>query len=199
MPVFPGDAPPKITPLGDHRRGDQWVTSWLEFNSHTGTHVDAPLHLLEGGRTADALDLDVLIGRAYVADLQQVTRVITAADLEASAIPRETRRLLIKTRNGELWHQPGFQNDFVALGGEGAEWLVAREVQLVALDYLSADVLDATDAPAHSALLRAGVIIIEGVMLETVEPGSYQLICLPLKLMGADGAPVRAVLIQSMT
>lgn len=197
MPVFPGDAPPRVTPLGDHARGDRWVTSRLELNSHTGTHLDAPLHLIEGGATVDSLDLNVLIGPAYVLDLLSVEETITARELEGANLPRDARRVLLKTRNGALWREPGFQTDFVALSGAGARWLVSRGVQLVALDYLSADRYQASDAPAHHALLGAGVIIVEGVRLEVIEPGWYQLICLPLRLQGADGAPVRAVLVRA--
>lgn len=198
MHFWEGDPEPQITRLEDHERGDAWTTSHLNFSAHTGTHVDAPLHRIRGGKTVDALALQTLIGRAYVADLTDVVAGITASDLAARNIPPDVERLLLKTRNGELWARPGFQKDFVALRGDGARWLVERSIRLVAVDYLSVDVFAADAAPAHDVLLRQGVVIVEGVMLGNVTAGWYTLICLPILVQGADGAPARAVLVNEV-
>jgi arylformamidase len=196
MPCFPGDPEPQITRLQDHTRGDPWTTSHLNLCAHTGTHVDAPRHRIRGGGTVDTLELSTLLGPAYVADFAGVERVITERDLETAEIPRDAQRLLLKTRNGALWERRGFQTDFVALGKEAAEWVVAHGVRLVALDYLSADVYAAQEYPAHTVLLGAGIVIVEGIQLEKIEAGWYTLICLPLNVAGADGAPARAILIS---
>lgn len=196
MPYFPGDPAPQVTRLQDHERGDAWTTTHISFCAHLGTHVDAPLHRVRGGNTVDRLDLQALIGRAYVVDLPDVASEIRAEDLQACNIPLSAERLVLKTRNAALWRRDTFQIDFVALSESGAEWLVAHGIRLVALDYLSADVFTSQDFRAHDVLLQRGVVIVEGVMSDGVSEGWYTLICLPLRLQGADGAPARAVLIR---
>lgn len=196
MHYWPGDPVPEITRLEDHERGDAWSTTHLSFCAHIGTHIDAPLHRIRGGKTIDALELETLVGRAYVADLTGVTHAISAKDLQRAEIPIEAQRLLLKTRNGALWGREGFQKDFVGLSEDGAQWLVQHSIRLVGMDYLGADVFLTDAAPAHDVLLGSGVIIVEGLMLRDVAAGWYQLICLPIKLQGADGAPARAILID---
>lgn len=196
MHFWEGDPEPKITRLEDHERGDAWTTTHVSFAAHIGTHVDAPLHRVRGGNTVDRLDLETLIGPAYVVDMMQVSSAITAQALEGAEIPSDTKRLLFKTRNAALWEREGFQKDFVALSGDGAAWVVAHGIRLVGMDYLGADVYLTDEAPAHDVLLNAGVVIVEGMMLKHVAAGSYTLICLPIKLAGADGAPARAVLVS---
>jgi arylformamidase len=109
--------------------------------------------------------------------------------LRAAEIPRGAERVLLKTRNGELWSRRAFTRDFVRLDGSGARWLVDRGVRLIGIDYLSIG-----DQEAHRVLLGAGVVALEGVDLRAVEPGRYELLCLPLKVVGSDGAPARALL-----
>lgn len=196
MPYYPGDPAPQVTRLQDHERGDAWTITHISFCAHLGTHVDAPLHRVRGGNTVDCLDLQTLIGPAYVADLSGVASEIHAEDLEACNIPLSAERLVLKTRSAGLWQQDAFQSDFIALSESGAEWLVAHGIRLVALDYLSADVFTSQDFRAHDVLLQRGVVIVEGVMSGGVPEGWYTLICLPLRLQGADGAPARAVLIR---
>jgi arylformamidase len=144
----------------------------------------------------DALPLQTLVGQAYVADLTGVQVEIGAQDLDAREIPANVKRLMLKTRNGALWAREGFQKDFVALNETGAQWVVERGIRLVGMDYLGADLYTANGAPAHDVLLNAGVVIVEGLMLEKVEMGWYTLVCLPLKVQGADGAPARAILLD---
>lgn len=196
MHFWEGDPEPRISRLEDHERGDAWTTTHLSFAAHIGTHVDAPLHRLRGGNTVDALALETLVGRAYVADMTDVALEIGAHELAARGIPQDVKRLLFKTRNGALWGREGFQKDFVALNEQGAQWVVERGIQLVGMDYLGADIFLTDAAPAHDVLLKAGVVIVEGMLLKDVAAGWYTLICLPIKVQGADGAPARAILVD---
>jgi len=166
------------------------------MGAHTGTHVDAPYHFLGGeAPTVEKLPLKILSGRAYVLHLPEVDQ-ITAAVLQTAEIPPRTRRLLFKTRNSQYWvnRTPGFQRDFVAISADGAQYLVDRGVKLVGVDYLSVAPFQ-DSVPTHEILLKAGVVIVEGLNLADVSQGRYTLHCLPLKLVGADGAPARAILI----
>jgi arylformamidase len=195
MPVYPGEPTPVIEPLKQMERGDFCNVSRLTIATHTGTHIDAPLHFLPGATSVDRLPVDVLVGPALVVQMA-VAQEITAADLEAAAIPPGTERLLFKTRNSRLLDDDDFRRDFVYLTLDAARWLVERGVRLVAIDYLSVEQMDAQPNIVHQTLLRAGVIIVEGVDLREVAPGPYLLACLPLKIDGADGSPVRAVLVD---
>ncbi len=197
LPVYRGDPAANIVRVRDYAQGDGYALSRLDLGAHTGTHVDAPLHFIRGGKTADRLDLNVLIGDARVVDFTHVERTISARDLENANLPQGMERILFKTRNSALWAKPGFQEDFVALAADGAQWLVDRGVRLVGLDYLSVDVFGSADFAAHKILLGAGVVILESIALKDVGEGTYRLICLPLKLHDAEGAPARAVLIQA--
>jgi len=195
MPVYPGEPTPLLEPTKDIGRGDLYNISRLTITTHTGTHIDAPLHFLRGGTSVDQLPVNVLVGPALVVEMT-VEQEITAADLEAAAIPPGTERLLFKTRNSRLLDDAAFCRDFVYLTLDAAHWLVERRVRLVAIDYLSVEQMDAQPNIVHETLLRAGVVIVEGVDLRQVAPGPYFLACLPLKIEGADGSPVRAVLVE---
>jgi arylformamidase len=170
-------------------RGDSANVSRLELGVHTGTHVDAPLHFFDDGAAAEQLPLEPLLGPAFVADGLELDGPIDGAALECCALPAGVERVLLKTRNGRLWGRDDFTRDFIRLDGDGARWLVARRVRLIGIDYLSIG-----DQEAHRVLLDAGITAVEGLDLRSVEPGWYELICLPLKIVGADGAPARAVL-----
>lgn len=163
--------------------------SRLDFGVHTGTHVDAPVHFLDGAPGAESLPLEPLLGPAVVVDATSVERVLGELALRALGLPPNAERLLFKTRNSSLWASDEFTHDFVRLDGGGAAYLIERGVRLVGIDYLSIG-----DEEAHHALLEAGVVALEGLDLGTVEPGEYELLCLPLKIAGSDGAPARAVL-----
>ncbi|MDP2949205.1 MAG: cyclase family protein [Chloroflexota bacterium] len=195
MPVYPGEPQPIIQPLSQIARGDVANVSLLTLGSHTGTHIDAPCHFLADGQTVDKLALDALVGPALVVQAQ-AAQEITAADLESLAIPQTTERLLFKTRNSELWGKERFQTDFVSLAADAARWLVERGIRLVAIDYLSVERFGAEFFEVHETLLRAGIVVVEGVDLRRVSPGPYFLACLPLKIEGGDGAPARAVLVE---
>jgi arylformamidase len=194
MPSWPGDVPFEHAFTERIADGSDANVSRIATSVHIGTHVDAPLHFVDGGGAVEGLGLDVLIGPARVADLPGIP-TITAEDLAALAIPPGTRRLLLHTDNSALWDDmdAGFQEEFVALKPDAAQWVVEHGIELLGVDYLS--VQHYQDGPeTHQILLGAGVVIIEGLDLRAVSPGRYELICLPLKLAGAEGAPARAVL-----
>jgi len=195
MPVYPGEPGPELTPLARIAAGAPANVSHLAFGLHTGTHVDAPRHFLEGAAGVESLALDALCGPARVVAIDDPVSIQVDA-LERARLDG-VERVLFRTRNGALWEDGKFRTDFVFLAPEAAEWLVARGIRLVGIDYLSVERFDSTDYRTHHVLLRAGVVIVEGLDLRRVEPGDYELICLPLKVVGADGAPCRAVLRQS--
>ena len=194
MPVWPGDGDIRIVPVKRMARGDKNNVSRLDCGVHTGTHVDAPWHFLEDGSTAEQLPLDVMMGEAFVAYLPEVD-VVTAETLARLKLPKDTTRLLLHTRNSELWEAgvTEFRKGFVAMTSDAAQWLADQGIRLIGVDYLS--VHRYGDGPlTHQILLRAGIVIIEGLNMAGVASGTYELICLPLRLNGADGAPARAVL-----
>ncbi len=197
MPVWPGDPQVTLEQVASIDAGANANVSHLKAGVHVGTHVDAPHHFLNDRRTVESLPLDVLTGPAWVVQLPEECQVVAAADLEAAAIPPGTERLLLKTRNSAFWQTSprDFRLDFVGVAADGAEWLVERGVRLIGVDYLSVAPYKQS-RPTHEILLRAGVIIVEGLDLSAVPPGRYNLYCLPLKLVGSDGAPARAILIS---
>lgn len=189
---YAGNPPVHVKRVSSLEDGDPANVSELDLGAHSGTHVDAPAHFLTGGAGAETLPLEVLIGPADVVDATSATvalDLVTLRDLEL--LPPGAERILFKTRNSQLWSRDEFTRDFVRLDGEAAAYLVERGVKLLGIDYLSIG-----DAEAHRILLSAGVVCVEGLDLRGIEPGPYELICLPLKLVGSDGAPARAVLIR---
>lgn len=197
LPVWPGDPQIVLERYRALSRGDASNDSRFACSVHAGTHVDAPLHFIENGTTVEQLALDILMGPATVIELPEVN-VITPDLLEARKLPPEAERLLFKTKNSDLWLDTGheFNPDFVALSPESADWMVARGIKLVGIDYLSIQMFNDAEPLTHRILLEAGIIILEGLNLREVNPGVYQLICLPLKLAGSEGAPARAILVS---
>jgi arylformamidase len=196
MPVWPGDPAVQIEQVASIDSGAHANVSRLYAGVHTGTHVDAPHHFLNDGRTVESLPLEVLTGPCYVAQLPDDMDAISAEVLDRVPIPSETTRLLFGTRNSHFWAkgETVFQKDFVAVTEDGARWLVGRGIQLVGVDYLSVAPFGES-VPTHTALLQAGIVVVEGLNLSQVPRGFYELYCLPLKLRGSDGAPARAILI----
>lgn len=196
LPVWPGDPPVRLTQPSHLERGDICTITRLDMGAHTGTHLDAPAHFIRGGATAESLSLDVLIGPALVVDARGRGHV-TANVLETLVIPPGVQRLLLHTDNSAIWQrgEMAFVEQFTAITADGAQWLVDHGIRLVGIDYLSVGSFD-DGIPTHQILLDAGVIAVEGLNLSAIEPGDYQLICLPIKLGGSDGAPCRAVLIK---
>lgn len=173
------------------RRGDPNNASALRMSAHAGTHIDAPFHFVPDGATIDALPLEIFIGPALVQAVE-AERYITKAHVDAMDLQGEVR-VLFKTRNSQLLKRSTFDPDFVAFSEEAAQALVAQGIKLVGLDYLSVAHAD-EQIPVHRAFLDPGVVLLEGIDLSEVPPGRYELICVPLRLRGADGAPCRAVL-----
>ena len=198
LPVWPGDPAIVLERYRSIARGNASNDTRLACSVHTGTHVDAPAHFIEKGATVEQLPLDILIGPAFVAELPEMD-VITPDILNALAIPPEAARLIFKTKNSAIWAEPNFRfnPEYAALNAEAARWIVHKGLLLVGIDYLSIQKFDDPQPFTHSILLDAGIVIVEGLNLQNVKPGPYQLICLPLKLSGSDGAPARVVLIEN--
>jgi arylformamidase len=191
LPVFPGDPPVKIEPVTMLARGDSANVSRISMSTHSGTHLDPPRHFNDHGTTIDCLPLSLFVGPALVAE---ITGVQAIGREELSRLPLAgEERLLLKTDNSRLWDQPGFSGDFTHLTPDGALYLVEEGVRLIGIDYLSIESLHG-DGEVHRFLLDNGVVILEGLNLTGIVAGSYELICLPIKISGGDGAPVRAVL-----
>jgi arylformamidase len=201
MLVYPGDPPVELEPAQRIERGDPSNVSVLSLGTHAGTHVDPPAHFLSGGPTADVLPLDVLVGHAVVVDLRAVEGAIGPAHLDRLVLPTDVERLLLRTRNSDLWGRPagaGFPGSWIGLAADGAGWMVARGISLVGIDFLSIEPPETgaeAGFPTHRALLEAGVVVVEGLNLRSVPAGSYEMLCLPLRLVGGDGAPARVVLV----
>ena len=193
MPVYEGDPKVALERVTSLAGGGVCNLSRLDFGLHSGTHIDAPLHFIDGAPGVEATPLAALIGEAVVVDAMSVAGQIDAAELRRLDVPQSCERVLFKTRNSRLWDGEEFSRDFVALTADAARELVRRRVQLVGIDYLSIAPF-ADPAPTHLALLEAGVVILEGLDLRRVPPGRYRLLCLPLLMTGADGAPARTLL-----
>jgi arylformamidase len=185
MVTYPGDPVVRLERAASIADGDVVNLTRLDFGLHSGTHVDAPVHFIDDGTGVDEIPLDALVGPCHVVEVP---------DLSASSVataPEGAERVLFKTPNSELWSRDEFSEDFAMLDGAAATLLVERGVRLVGVDYLSVG-----DEAAHRALLGAGVVPVEGLDLRGVEPGRYELVCLPIHIVGADGAPARAILVE---
>ena len=169
--------------------GDGANVSRLDFGVHSGTHIDAQLHFVDGGADAAQIPVEPLLGPAHVVDATSVQKTLDEVALRGLELPEGAERILFRTRNSKLWASDEFTRDFVRLDGSGARLLIERGVRLVGIDYLSIG-----DHDAHVALLTSGVVALEGLDLGSVEPGAYRLVCLPIKIVGSDGAPARALL-----
>jgi arylformamidase len=199
MPVWPGDPRIKIEPVSSIARGDAYNASQLSLSSHTGTHVDAPYHFIQRGLTVDKLPLELLIGPALVAEVDGLEgNTIQVFDLARLQFPRDITRLLLKTSNSYFWEDrlSEFEYNFVHLGPKTAEWIVKRGIKLIGVDYLSIEALGAREHEVHRTLLEAGVVIVEGLNLSRVPAGRCQVMCLPLRIEGCDGAPARVLVIR---
>ena len=195
--VYPNNPPISITPVQSIAAGNTANVSRIDLGSHTGTHVDAPLHFMDGGAGVDELPLDVLIGPARLIAFGDDVLAVGEAELRRHDLQGVTR-LLIRTRNS-AWLASGsteFHPDFTHVAPDGAEYLVSLGVRLVGVDYLSVEQFRSPHHRTHKTLLENSVVIVEGMMLGDPPPGNYELICLPMLLAGLDGAPSRAVLLE---
>jgi len=193
MVHWPGDAPFNRIQTLHIAKGDECNLSQISSSAHIGTHMDAPRHFLKDGHGIETMPVDATIGPARVIAIHDPD-LIRIAELEPHQLKRG-ERVLFKTRNSShVWKTSEFQKKFVHIPQDTARYLGKCGVQTVGVDYLSVGGFETDSAETHQALLEAGIWIIEGLNLENVEPGNYELICLPLKLVGSDGAPARAIL-----
>jgi arylformamidase len=165
----------------------------IHCGSHTGTHLDTPIHMIgSDAGTLDDIPLEQLVGPARVVDLPGVAAIgeseLKSQDWEG------VERVLFRTDNSFHWRDTGFWKQFVYLEPQGARFLVEKGIRLVGIDYLSIDRYGSEDHASHFVLLKKSIVILEGLNLLDVGPGDYELVALPIKLDGADGAPVRAIL-----
>jgi arylformamidase len=190
--TWPTDPELRLHPVLRMAEGAILNLTKLETCVHVGTHFDAPFHFIADGARSDEVPLDSFLGPVFVAEIGDVS-AIERRHLERLPL-KDIERLLLKTRNSALLKEPVFRPDFTYVSGEAAEYLAAFPVKLVGIDYLSIDQYGTPDFPAHHALLGRGIAIVEGLDLAMISEGWYELLCLPMKLTGVDGAPVRAVL-----
>src|SRR5689334_21632084 len=197
LPTYPGDPGIQIGEWRALTKGDSANVSVVNFGAHTGTHVDAPAHFIDGAAKIETLPLNKLIGAALVVEAPDDCLVIDEAFVRAH-VPPGIERVLFKTRNSAFWNEahPQFHSDFTHLNTEAANWLGELGMKLVGIDYLSIEKFKSPGHPTHLALLTRGVVIVEGLNLTGVPPGPYELLCLPMRLRSdlGDGAPARAVL-----
>jgi arylformamidase len=192
MVTFEGDPPVHLERAMSMADGAICNVSRLDFGVHSGTHIDAPVHFIDGAAGVEAVALDALVGAASVVDARHVVGPFDRAVIDGLGIARGTERLLFRSHNSELWNEPTFNGSFSGVTEDGARALIELGVRLVGADYLSiAPFGDPT--PTHVAFLDAGVVIVEGLDLRGVEPGAYDLICLPVLIPGSDGGPARAI------
>ena len=196
-PVYPGDPGIEISSWAAISRGDPANVSSLCFGAHTGTHVDAPAHFIEGAPEVVSLPLEVLTGEAVVVEVPGGVTAIEESHVEGID-GENVARVLFKTRNSAFWADARgqFREDFTYIAPGAARALVSRGVRLVGIDYLSVEKFGSKDFETHLTLLSKGVVILEGLDLRAVEAVRYELLCLPLKVASGsgDGAPARAVL-----
>ena len=193
--VYPGNPEVEIALQQAVAKGAGANVSSIRFGSHTGTHADAARHFFDDGQSVDRIPLERLMGPALLLGFPDDLRAISAADLRNHDLKGRTR-ILLRTRNSALLSQNEFVPDYTYLAPDGAQYLVDSGVQLVGVDYLSIEQFHSGHHMTHRILLERSVVILEGLDLSVPAPGEYELICLPLRIEGGDGAPARAVLIK---
>jgi arylformamidase len=192
--VYPGNPDIDISLQQAVAKGAGANVSTIRFGSHTGTHADASRHFFDDGQPVDQIPLERLIGPALLVSFGDEVRAIGAAELKAQDLGSH-KRILLRTRNSALLSQKEFVRDYTYLAPDGAEYLVEKGVELVGIDYLSIEQFHSGHHRTHRTLLAKSVVIVEGLDFSVPPPGEYQLVCLPLRIEGCDGAPARAVLI----
>ncbi len=192
IPLWPGSEGLELSTAMSIEAGDAANVTVIRCDVHTGTHIDAPLHVIHSGKSTDELSLETFMGPVYIADLSGLAQ-ISIVNLEQAAIPMETSRLLLRTDNSARLRSNIFDVGYTYLTPEAASWIADRGITLFGFDYLSIEQYGAAPL-AHVTLLNAGTTILEGINLYEIKSGWYELICLPLRLIGKEGAPARALL-----
>jgi len=194
-PVWEDEYPVKLRQVATIGRDGDFNVSEIQLGVHTGTHIDAPYHVLRDGDTIEKLDLHKLVGDAQVVQVPEDIHLITERTLRSLDIENDIRRLLLKTSNSDWWNEKPlrFHSEYVGIDPSAARYLVDLKIDLIGIDYFSISPFNDLVEP-HQILLKNNVVVLENIDLSRVEPGMYQLICLPLNIKGADGAPVRAIL-----
>ena len=199
MLTYPGDPTASVDRVVDMGQGETSNLSVLSMSTHTGTHVDPPIHFVADGATIDRVPLNVTVGPTVVVDMRGV-QMIGERELEDAGLPDDTERVLFITDWSARWGEDpsAFPASYTALALEGARWLVERGIRLVGTDFISIEDADAGGGtyPVHRELLGAGVVIVEGLDLREAPAGRYTLWCLPLKIRDGDGGPARAILVK---
>lgn len=193
MPTWPGDPSLHFERVLDQNNGDVCTLTKVSMSAHTGTHMDAPLHFVRNTPTIEQMPIDATVGRARVIRIENSTAIHRDELLRWSIQPGE--RILFRTANSDKdWENLPFNEKFIFIARDGAEYLAECGVLTVGVDYLSVGGFRQDSVETHVALLGNGIWVIEGLKLGHVEPGEYELVCLPLKWAGAEGAPARAIL-----
>ena len=196
MVHWPGDPAYHIRKVMDQRNGDLCTVSHIEMSVHTGTHMDAPLHFLQGGATMEQMPIDATVGPARVILIEDRVAIRREELLRHNLLAGE--RVLFKTVNSaKSWNTDQFDEDYVFIAADAAAWMATCGIRTVGVDYLSVGGFRQDMLETHQTLLRAEIWVIEGLNLCDVEPGAYDLVCLPLKLVGSDGSPARAIIRKS--
>lgn len=196
-PVWEGETGITILRSANLDEGGEYNVSRCEFGLHSGTHIDAPFHVMASGTTIDAIPLEKMIGTVQIVKVPSGVKVMDAVCLKGLKIDPSIKRVIFKTTNSQFWDQRPlkFNRGFVALDTSGAEYLLPMNMKLIGIDYFSISSFHDLRKP-HEILLAEKIVLLENADLRQVEPGIYQLFCLPLKVIGTDGAPVRAILIK---
>ncbi len=195
LPIWPGDPAIQIQRNSKMEEGSSCNVTTVNMTAHVGTHIDAPYHFIQDGKTIDQIPLSVLIGRAYVMYFPD-TRQITADHIRQHGLPKRVKRILFKTRNSNYWshEQTPFRQNYVSLTPDAAQLLVDKDILLVGIDYVSIAPFEDV-VTTHRILLANGVVVVEGLNLKDINPGHYTLYALPIRLSGSDGAPARVILV----
>lgn len=191
---WPGDPEPNFERIAEIEQGADVNVTFCKMTAHTGTHMDAPCHFIGGAAGIDEFPLEIGIGPARVVTVPSDRNAVGRDELEAAGV-KPGERILLKTRNSKAeWHREEFTTEFVAVNASGAQYLAEHGASLIGVDYLSVGLFEGDGAETHRTLMSNGVWIVEGLDLSEVEDGEYDLVCLPLRIAGADGSPVRAAL-----
>ncbi|MDH4112687.1 MAG: cyclase family protein [Actinomycetota bacterium] len=191
--TYPGNPPVELLAIQRIAGGDSANVSELRLGTHSGTHVDPPVHFVHRGAGIDRTPLDVLIGPCWVADATGRDGALGAGDLESLGVPTGADRLLLRTDNSKLWGASSavFPDSYVSVGADGARWIVDRGLKLVGIDFLGIEARGTRGHPTHVTLLSNDVVIVEGLNLAQVDQGAYDLVVMPLRIVDGDGGPAR--------